>query len=326
MDQMYEGRIKKDRDSKMITSISLQVTLFSMIVLGYFLRKRTIVSEIGQKELTDLVLYIILPANIISSFIGDYGRETLVSCFAILIISVCIQIFSVILGRILFRTESEKRRISLRYALICSNAGFLGNPISEGVYGVLGLMYASVFLLPLRIMMWSKGISMYSGDSERRTVIRKVVTHPCVIACAVGVVILVCNLRVPEMIVTPVNTIGKCNTAISMMVIGMILANADIRTLFDRTVVLYSFIRLFLMPASVLVLLLAIGRLTPVNMDRTVLGISVLLTAMPAGATTSMLAEKYDCDSEFAAKLTVGSTLISVFSIIFWMGFLNWAL
>ena len=54
------------------------------------------------------------------------------------------------------------------------------------------------------------------------------------------------------------------------------------------------------------------------GVSRDVLGVSVLLTAMPAGATTSILAEKYGMESEFATKMVVVSTCISLLTICFW--------
>lgn len=52
--------------------------------------------------------------------------------------------------------------------------------------------------------------------------------------------------------------------------------------------------------------------------DPLVTGVSVLLAAMPAGATTSILASKYDSDPEFATKLVVFSTLISMITTPVW--------
>lgn len=39
---------------------------------------------------------------------------------------------------------------------------------------------------------------------------------------------------------------------------------------------------------------------------------------MPAGATTSILAEKYDMEPEFATKMVIFSTLLSLPSICLW--------
>jgi predicted permease len=42
--------------------------------------------------------------------------------------------------------------------------------------------------------MWSKGIAIFSGESDRRQTLRKVLTHPCVIACMVGIVIMLAGI------------------------------------------------------------------------------------------------------------------------------------
>ena len=43
---------------------------------------------------------------------------------------------------------------------ICSNADFLES-IAEGIYGAEGLVLASVYLIPQRIMMWSSGLAVF---------------------------------------------------------------------------------------------------------------------------------------------------------------------
>ena len=202
--------------------------------------------------------------------------------------------------------------MNIRYAVICSNAGFLGNPVAEGVFGPTGLMLASIYLIPQRIMMWSEGLAIYSGKGDRRSTLKKVFTHPCVIACGIGLVLLLTGFTPPSIILTPVRTIGRCNTAMSMLVIGMILAEIDLKEMIDRAVIRYTVHRLVVIPAVIWGVL----RLLPVS--ELVRNLSVLLAAMPAGATTSMLASRYERDPQFAVKLVVFSTLCSVPAIILW--------
>ena len=73
----------------------------------------------------------------------------------------------------------------------------------------------------------------------------------------------------------------------SMMVLGMILADIDLKDFWDWTVVKYTVHRLVIIPAVVYL----VCRMLPLS--KTVLGLCVFLAAMPAGATTSILAEKY---------------------------------
>jgi hypothetical protein len=36
--------------------------------------------------------------------------------------------------------------------------------------------------------MWSAGISIYAGEKDLKTAAKKVLTHPCVIACEIGLI------------------------------------------------------------------------------------------------------------------------------------------
>ena len=293
--------------------LGLQITIFSLIAVGFLLRRIHLIDAHGQKQITDLVLYLVLPCNIVSSFMQqDTGDGVWGEILGIFIISVILQFFSVAYGKFVFRKEPEDRRVNLIYATLCSNAGFLGNPIAEGVFGAPGQMLASVYMTPMRIMMWSRGLALYSGTVDKKATVKKVLTHPCVIACFIGIVLLITGAQLPPFIETPIQTVGRCNTALSMLVIGMILSEIEPKSLVDRTVILYTIHRLVILPLIVYLVLLLVP-VTPL-----VRGVSVLLAAMPAGATTSMLASKYDRDPHFATRLVIFSTLCSIPALLIW--------
>lgn len=292
--------------------ISLQITIFLLVAIGFLVKRIHIIGSQGQKNINDLVIYVILPCNILKAFLGGTMDGMFSAYLEILLISIGIQAFCVVYGKLVFRRESEGRRKCLEYGTICSNAGFLGNPIAEGVFGAQGLMLASVYLIPQRIMMWSSGLAVFSGTKDFRATVKRVVTHPCIIACAAGILFMACGVTLPDGLMRTVTALGNCNTAMSMMVIGMILAEIDLSKLWDPALLRYAVHRLIIIPAVIL----AVCTLLPV--DRDVRGVSVLLAAMPAGATTSILAEKYGVESAFATKLVIFSTLMSLLTICAW--------
>ena len=55
--------------------------------------------------------------------------------------------------------------------------------------------------------------------------------------------------------------------------------------------------------------------LTFLNVPTLIKAIAVIMTGMPAGSTTAILAEQYGCDAKFAAKLILVSTVLSVITI-----------
>ena len=292
--------------------LMLEFNIFAMIGVGFLVKRIGIVSKTGQKDITDLVLYVILPCNILNSFMTKLTRDRAADCLWILGISIGIQVLSVIYGKIAFRGHPDDEKCNLSYAMICSNAGFLGNPVAEGIFGSAGMMLGSIYLIPQRIMMWSEGLAIYTGESNGKAAAKKVITHPCVIACILGVFIMVTGISVPAVLTGPIETLAKCNTAMSMLVIGMILGDIDLHTLADKTVMIFTLHRLVILPLIVYIVCLFL----PVS--KTVVGVSVLLAAMPAGATTSMLASKYDRNPAFATRLVIFSTLCSIPAIFIW--------
>ena len=283
----------------MIAMLRLQFIIFSLIGIGFVTRKKGIVSREGQRSITDLVINVVLPCNIVTSF----------------------EIMCMLYARIAYRNVEANRQKCLTYGILVSNAGFLGNPVAEGVYGPMGLMLASVYLIPVRVIMWSKGIAIFSGESDRRQTLRKVVTHPCVIACMIGIVIMLADLLadvsiVPKWVFDMLQTVGRCNTGLSMMVIGMILSDIDRKQLMDKLVIRYTLERLIVIPGALGMILLGLSRLGIVT--GLAPNLAVLLAAMPAPATTSMLSSKYNCAPDFATKMVILSTLCSIPTIFLW--------
>lgn len=57
--------------------MNLQGMLFLLVAAGIILRKQGILHEEAKAVLTDLVIYLILPCNIISSFLIEFNITVL---------------------------------------------------------------------------------------------------------------------------------------------------------------------------------------------------------------------------------------------------------
>ena len=214
--------------------ISLQTTIFLLVWIGYVVKKRKIIGSQGQKNLTDLVIYVILPCNILKAFMagqaGEHLKDYLVDPGDPPLRSRFSVHFTEKLSIEKKRSEDENVWSTVR---CCSNAGFLGNPIAEGVFGAEGLVLASFFLIPQRIMMWSAGLAVFTGSTDRKATAKKVLTHPCIIACVIGLILMLGKIKLPAGIDGAISALGNCNTAMSMVVIGMILAEIDWKQFWD---------------------------------------------------------------------------------------------
>ena len=292
---------------------NLQGTLFLMILAGVVLKKIGVLDASGKKTLTDLCVDIVIPCNIVKSFLVGFQPDVIRACAGLLVVGFLLQILCVVFNKFLFHRYAEQQRKVLQYCTIVSMGGFLGNPVAEGVFGDLGLLYTSMFLIPMRVVMWSAGTSYFvAGSTDKKKVIKNVLTHPCLVAVYIGLILMVTQLQLPEMLVSAVKSVGGCNSALTMFIIGTILADVKLTTIVNPTTVAFSVFRLGILPA------IALGVSRLFGLDPVATGIAVLMTGMPAGATAAIFAARYDSDAPFATRCVVLTTLISMFTLPMW--------
>ncbi|WP_294657372.1 AEC family transporter [uncultured Fusobacterium sp.] len=297
--------------------LNLQCILFILIAIGTIASKRGIIKPENKGVLTDLLIYIFLPANIISSFNMKFNLEIFIKFLLVLHFACLAQVICLFYSKKLYNNVEERKKKVLQYATVCSNAAFLGLPIIESIYGVEGVMYASVAMIPQRIVIWSAGISCFTKAESPMKVFKRVALHPCIIAVYIGLIYMVLPIKFPIPIEYTIKTIGNCTLSVSMILIGTMLGEIDnLSSIFSWLLVKYTMIRLFLIPLSALVVCYIFG------LDYMSTGIVVLLSGMPAGSTTAILAAKFDGDYIFASKVVVFSTVMSVISISIWSLFL----
>lgn len=82
-----------------------------------------------------------------------FSWEIMRSTFLIFLVSLVLQLGCTALAAFGFLRAPFQKRAVIQYGVICSNAGFLGNPLAEGIFGSEGLMLASIYLIPQRIVM-----------------------------------------------------------------------------------------------------------------------------------------------------------------------------
>lgn len=295
--------------------VSLVGKLFILMGTGVFLRKRNIIPETGKKLLTDLIIHLILPCSIISAFLVDLTQERLRQTGEIFFVSLLVQLVSFLIGRVAYRKCGPSHQTVMQYATVCSNSGILGTPIAEGIFGAEGTLLAAVFLIPLRVVMWTLGLSFFTKETGKPSV-KKVLTHPCIAAVLLGLVFMSAHISLPAVLEDSLRAVGNCNTALSMILVGSIVADMDVHLLYHRDTIYYSVVRLAVLPLLTLIGCKCAG------VDPLVRNISVILTAMPAGATTSILALKYHADAAFASACTALTTVLSLFAVPLWCAFL----
>ncbi len=295
-----------------INLLNLQGMMFIMMGVGALLRKIEIIKSEDKTVITELIINLLLPCSIVMAFDIEFSVKILNQGLTILLVSCVLHSCCVLLSNVLYNKYSEDRKVILQYGTICSNAGFLGNPIAEGVYGSVGLLYASIYLLPLRIINWSIGLSFYTKSIDKKSLYKKVITHPCIVTVFIGLLLMITQVELPTVISASLSSLGACSTPFTMLLIGVILAEGNMKTMINVHTMKFSLTRLILIPLGVFIGCKLVG------ISSLVAGVAILLAAMPAGTTTAILAVKYNRDAEFATQCVVLTTILSMFMIPVW--------
>jgi len=279
-----------------------------MIAVGYGITKGGMLSSKTRADLTNLVLYVILPCNIFNSFQKGMTTDMLMQGLTVLLTAAGLQVLAFILNKVLYRKLPPARQIILKYTTITNNAAFLGLPVLGAVFGATGVFYGSIFLIPARIMMWTAGISLFTQVDGKKRVL-KVVTHPCMIAVALGFAYAFASFELPAFASDAIRWIGECTRVLPMLIVGSILSGVKLREALDKHCFYFSFIRLIAMPA------IMFGALMLLRLDPVIIGVAVLMAAMPSATVSAMFAEKYGLDPAFASKNVFVTTMLSIVTL-----------
>ena len=257
--------------------------------------------------MSNLTVNLILPCNIIESFLGEWNvsGNLLHNCLIALGISFGIQLAALYLSALFFSPVSSEKKNIFRYGLIVSNSSFIGIPVVGELYGNLGVLYTSFFQIPIRIMMWTAGLSLFT-NVDRKESFQKLVKHPCIIAIIIGVTLMITPVSLPPFLEDTISGLSKCTTPLSMITVGAMFANSKWSDFLDSSILYYCLIRLIVFPAIVF------GAVRLLGVDLVLGNVAVLLSAMPMAATTAILADKYNYNGETASRSIFVSTLLSI--------------
>jgi predicted permease len=289
--------------------ISGQVlVLFFLMLAGFGCAKLKLSGPGMAAQFSTFILNVSLPAMLFSSFQRPFSRELLDEGGTALGMSVLVYAFAFVIAygypRILGMKGPE--RGVHRYALIISNCGFIGYPLVEAVLGPAYVFHAVIFNIPFSFLAYSICAWLVSKEGEKTlSVSWKTFVNPSVAATFLGLVFFVCSVHLPEPLYRAVKMTGDITSPLSMFVIGTNLAQAELRRIFGRwQIYLTVVMRLLVLPALAALAFYILGARGPL------LILAVLITAMPAGSTTSILASLYGTAPEEASSLVFLSTLL----------------
>lgn len=292
--------------------------LFLLIAVGYGVVRFRVLPASASKLLSSLLMNVTMPATIFTSLVRPYDPAFLRSGLLEVALGLALYILYGILSALLarpFRVAKERRGVWI-FACAFNNNGFMGFPIALALFGEEGLALAVFLGIPFNLLAYTTGATLMcmdrsaAGDAPPiswRSILLTVVNG----ATVLGLIFYAAQIPVPEVIDAPLTYLSDVTTPLSMLIIGMNLSGGSVSALLhNRDVFSSAFLRLLVLPLLTWGILL----LLPIE-DPLVLGVTLIIMAMPSPAVTSILAETYGGDTKFSSETVFLSSLLCLISI-----------
>lgn len=281
------------------------VMLFSIAGVGVLLRKRGVMGDPVIKGISDIVTLATNPALLIMITQHEYTTGTLVSFLHVLWMTTAAMAVTMAAVYAACRGQSEKLRPVVALLSAMPNAGFMGLPIIQAVYGDQGTLYLAAVIVAFNLVVWTLGIGLF----DRKGVSLRGIINPGLLAAFLGTALFLLRIDLPDILDSSLNTLGSMNTPLAMLILGARLAGFAPKALLNWKTPLVSLVKLIAMP------LITLGLARLFNLDPVAAGAMTLAIAMPSAIMSQILAEQYNRDALFAAQEISFTSLLSIVTI-----------
>lgn len=287
------------------------------MMIGYFLYKKKLVSAGGSADIGRILLYIIMPAAILKSYLADFSRERLEGLFVSFLAALLSLLLSIAAARIAFSKEQGIERFGAAF----SNAGFIGIPLVQMTLGEEAVFYVSSYVALLNILQWTYGLVTITGDRSLISV-KRLRTNPILLSFLAGIALFLLPVSLPETAENMVGTIAGMNGPLAMIVLGVYLGQVPLRSLFSgRVVYRCALVRLIVIPVLTMALLFVFPE------KYHMLKLTILIAASaPVGSNVSIFAQLYGQDYMQSVKEVTLSTLLCIITLPLILGIADYVL
>ena len=315
--RIWDGILSAGEKTIMMNAITICVMLLAIMALGLIAVRTRMVQKEFAAPLARITLNILAPAAVLDSMCKVTHSASLGDDLTVLLMSVGILVLCAAVAGVaclLCRDAAERPLIFVGVAFM--NAGVIGLPVTQAVYGAEGLRYAGILLVPLSLLCAVLSpviIRQQTADSRARAV-GKALCSPISLSAVAGLAIYLSGWTLPSCITELFGTLGAAALPMGMLLCGITIGGVQIRHMQKPlSGLLYALCRNVVCPLLVYALLRLCG------VSGLLLKVAVLFAAMPVPLTLILLSCQDSKLGERASVMTFFSVLLSGMTIPGWL-------
>ncbi len=287
--------------------------LFLVAFVGFLIVKYRILREDDSKVISWLVAYVLSPCVIIQSFQIDFTSEKLKG--------LCLAAAAAAIAQILFAAGGRLLSGPLHFtpieraSVIYSNCGNLIVPLVSSVLGEEWVFYTCAYMMVSTVLTWTHMQSLLSRGKGSGN-LKNIILNPNMIAIGMGLILFFTGIRIPDVLEGPIEGFGGAIGPVSMLVVGMLIGNMDLKWVFTRKrPYLISLFRLVVFPVITAVLFAFAVRMDIHPDARYILLVSLLAASAPVAVMVTQITQIYDGDARYASVINVMSVIFCIISM-----------
>lgn len=280
-----------------------------MMLLGFFLKYIGFLKQSDRDLLSNIVLYIMLPAMV---FINLKKATISNDMLYLPVLGIALSILLLVPAYVYCKVRKYDERTTWTILLAASlmNTGFIGFPVSLGVFGDAGFLNAVFFDLSTSVMAVSYGVVLakkFGGDA--REAVKSIVTFMPLWAVIFGLLFNALDITsLGYVLDTILEYLAGATIPMIMLALGLSLDFTNVGENFTDSIVV-SVIKLVISPLIVLVLLILL------NIHGMVFNIAILEAGMSTAGNALVLAISYNLDKDLMGSLIFTNVVLSIVTL-----------
>ena len=334
---MNLGKILEEilNNNNIIGTIS---SVLIIILIGFIFTKKKILSEVTAENLSKIILFLAIPALSYNAFMQDMDSEKLNQSMSLLIWSIIIHLALIFISSIIFKKYGKSEKDVLRMITIFGSTTVFGIPVIQAVYGDLGAMYASVFNLPYRALLYTYGYITISEVKLKKENIGKIISNPVIVATFLGMGVWIFQKYLPQISINengivrsygilridktaywlfkPMQYLAALNAPLSWLSIGITLAGVPLgETLKSKISWKYSILKVSIIPMVLISLFVGLKFIVGYEISYIAVATIVIMMATPAATVIATYAINFRKEPLLVSSCSLASSVLAVVMI-----------
>jgi predicted permease len=258
------------------------------------------------KDLSNLIIKLLLPCMIFSKMAGSFRTEAYPLWWIAPIAGLVMSLSGIAIAALLFRKQLPDNKNLLPLAGM-QNSGFLVLSVGAVLFADNFTPFANqvfLFLIGIDLVLWSLGKYLVTSGSGRRFRIRDSLTPPLItiLICMILVFSGVADL-IPDTLISATGFLGNATIPLSMVVLGISLANVSMTQWPPLTESLKILsVKFLLIPIATFAVILATGIW---RTDPTLARLLVIQSSSPPAISIMIQISHYGGDQQKIGSLMI---------------------